>query len=266
MENRSIRAAESSQSLIRAKFARQKQKTHSGSIRRRLLLAFVFIAVLSATSISVGAILVGYVSGRQQAHERLDSVAALKALSIKAWADTLQTALLTVSSDQFASERVSVVLGLAKLGKAYVWYSESLRTRLHTFVEQSTQFEEICLVDVRGTVVLCSESPQTTDDCHSQWFFQTGLTSPSTEIVFVSSDQVPRSDGATAVSEPAVETTTCRVMTPTMHTPIAVIARPVLSSEGENLGVIVGRASSQGLTEILVDRTGLVDCLISILR
>jgi signal transduction histidine kinase len=202
---------------------------------------------------------VGYVNGQQQVHDRMDAVTALKALSIKAWADTLQTGLLTVSSDQYASQRVSVVLGLAKLGKSYLWYDDALRVRLHTYVEQSGQFEEICLLDVSGAVVLCTSGPrQTVDDCGAQAFFQAGSASPFTEIVFPLPAQESQNQGGLADTPGQSSLTAkCDLGFPRARTPVAVIARPVTSSEGESLGVIVGRASSQGLVEILANRSGL---------
>jgi signal transduction histidine kinase len=262
MDENGLRAGTGSQipiwSCLRELLVCQGQRLHIGSIRVRLLLAFVLMAMLSAAGISSGSAIVGYLNGRRQVEDRLDSVAALKALSIKAWADTLQTGLLTVSSDQFASQRVSVVLGLAKLGKQYIWYDDSLRVRLRTFVEESSQFEELCLVDVRGVAVLCSGSSQTTDDCHAEPFFQKGLTSSFTEIILSSYGQEAHNHGVpTDTPGQAAQASRCSILSPATRTPFAIVARPVISSEGESLGVIVGRASSQGLTEILAERTGL---------
>jgi signal transduction histidine kinase len=229
-----------------------------GSIRTRLLLAFVLMAVLSAIAISIGSMAVGYFNGRQQIQDRLESVTALKALSIKAWEESLETGLLTVSSDQFASQRVSVVLGLAKLGKDYVWYDEALRVRLLRFIEESKQFDEICLVDVRGTVVLCSVSREETQDCYAETFFQQAQTRPFTEIVFSSTGQGAQSeDNITAMSGPTAQASLCDVRSPESGIPIAIVARSVTSSDGESLGVIVGRANTDGLIEVLDDRTGL---------
>ncbi len=244
-------------SSVRGKLARQGQRLRIGSIRTRLLLAFVLMALLSAVGISAGSIIVGYYNGRQQVQDRLDSVAALKALSIKAWEDTLQTGLLTVLSDQHASERVSVVLALAKAGKQYIWYNEAVGVRLRVFVEQSGEFEKVCLLDVSGAVVLCSSSDQTSDDCHEQTLFQSGLVSPSTEIVFPTRAREAQTPGDTStVSGQASDATSCALMSPATEAPIAILARPVIY-EGETLGVIVGRASTQGLTQVLAGRTGL---------
>ena len=78
-------------SCLRETLALQRQRLRIGSIRMRLLLAFVLMAMLSAAGISTGSMIVGYLNGRQQVEDRLNSVAALKALSVKAWADVIGT-------------------------------------------------------------------------------------------------------------------------------------------------------------------------------
>ena len=57
----------------------------TGTIRARLLAGFVLIALLPLISAAAGSMIVGVINGRQQAYERLESVAASKELAIKRW-------------------------------------------------------------------------------------------------------------------------------------------------------------------------------------
>lgn len=228
-----------------------------GSIRARLLVGFVLMALLSAIGISVGSMIVGYINGSQQVQERLDSVSALKALAIKSWANDLQNGLLFAVNDQSADARISIVLDLARTHQYYDWYNEAVRSRLLTLIEQSQQFGELCLVDTNGALVLCTGSRQIVEslrdgsqNCQNETFFQSGLAGPYVELPFAQpaqkSDKQNNRVGAL-----------CHFKSAPLDSPFAIAARPVIGSQGETLGVVAGRTGGGELTRILADPTGL---------
>ncbi|MBI3915092.1 MAG: GAF domain-containing protein [Chloroflexi bacterium] len=232
-------------------------KIRAGSIRARLLIGFVLMALLSAIGISAGSVIVGYVNGSQQVQERLDSVAALKALAIRNWVSTLQNGLLEAVNDQSADARISIVLDLARAHQYYEWYNEAVRLRLRILIQQSQQFEELCLVDANGVVVLCTGSRQIVEslrdgsqNCQDEAFFQRGLAGPYVELPFE-----PPAQKSGRQNNP--NSALCHFKSTAPESSFVIAARPVIGSQGEVLGVIAGRTGGRELTRILTDPTGL---------
>jgi len=108
-----------------------------GTLRTRLLISFVLIALLPVASAAVGSIAVGVYSGRKQTLERLESVAIAKELAINQWLDALHQELTIVSTTDCAYERMWVVLNLAQDELHYDFYNKAVRNRLRAFVGQS---------------------------------------------------------------------------------------------------------------------------------
>jgi nitrogen fixation/metabolism regulation signal transduction histidine kinase len=69
------------------------QETHSEeadvfrptTIRTRLLVCFVLVAVLPVIAVSLASLAAAYHSGRRQVSDRLESLAALKQSTIEGW-------------------------------------------------------------------------------------------------------------------------------------------------------------------------------------
>jgi len=200
------------------------------TIRVRLLVGFVSIVLLTAIGISAGSIVMGYNNGRQQALDRLESVAALRELEITTWIHSLQNELVITLSEEYALDRARVVLGLAEDNKYYNFFNKAMRYRFQWFIEQSQQLEELSLLDLQGRVVLSTDVAQEGKICSDQAYFQQGLTGPYAQLPFYLGAQ-----DRTSV--------------------IAVI--PVVSNEGQLVGILAGRASTETLTIILRERTGL---------
>ncbi len=243
----------------------QRWKIRAGSIRARLLVGFVLMALLSAIGISAGSVVVGYVNGSQQVQERLDSVAALKALAIRNWANDLQNGLLEAVNDQSADARISIVLDLARGHQYYEWYNEAVRLRLRILIQQSQQFEELCLLDAKGVVVLCTGSRQIAEpprdgsqNCQDEAFFQRGLAGPYVELPFAPPAQksASQTERYRAFGNNRVGAL-CHFKSTALDAPFVIAARPVIGSQGEILGVIAGRTGGGELTRILADPTGM---------
>ena len=62
----------------------------SGSIRKRMLVAFLILVLLPTVAIIAGSLLMGIRSGKQLAISQLDSVAAIKEAGIKSWLDHMK--------------------------------------------------------------------------------------------------------------------------------------------------------------------------------
>ncbi len=208
------------------------------TIRTRLLVCFVLMTLLPAIGISVGSGIVGYYNGRQQAIDRLVSVAALKESALRNAVQSLHEELVIASNTDCAFERISVVLNLARDNKHYEFYNKAVRRRFHGLVGQSPQLQELFLVDLRGQVALSTDLEQEGNDVSDEDFFHKGMAAPYTQLPFDgNSDQPGFSTSHQAGSV------------------IAVI--PVVGQQGRPLGVIGARADVETLNEILAERTGL---------
>jgi signal transduction histidine kinase len=229
-----------------------RKRLHIGSIRSRVLVGFMLMAFLPAIGVSAGSAIVSYYDGRQQAVDRLESVAALKELEIDVWVDALQNELLLAMNDEAASERVSVVLDVARAHQYYDWYNKAVRMRLVTLVEQSQQLEELCLLDLEGWVVLCTAPQWEATDCSRQPLFQQGLAGPYIALPFSDTRAM---DGA--FGEGVGFTSLCGTPRIAETTPVVIAARPVIGEAEKTLGVIVGWTRPDALARGFADRTGL---------
>jgi len=211
------------------------------TIRARLLVCFVLMTILPALGISAGSVAVGYYNGRQQAIDRLESVAALKESTIRGWIHALQEELVIASNTDCAFERISVVLNLAQDNKYYDFYNKAVRRRLQGFVGQSPQLQELFLLDLCGRVALSTDVAQEGKDHSDQPYFQMGLAGPYAQLPFYADD----------TDQPAAGT----VLSQAQASVIVVI--PVIGQHGRPMGVIAARASVEDLHDILGERTGL---------
>ena len=205
------------------------QEAQPITIRARLLLGFLLLALLPALAITVGSTALGYVNGRQQTLDRLESVAALREIELDTWTQSLEAELAGFLAEEYTLERVRVVLVLAQKEKYIDYYDAAVRNRLTRVVEQSPLLEEAFFLDVQGGVALSTDVRQEGRSFGSAPFFQQGLVGPHVQLLFESDE------GDTA----------------------AFVAIPVVDLDGERLGVMVGRAAMDELLAILDARGGL---------
>ncbi len=201
------------------------------TIRTRLLIGFLFMALLPALGISAGTIVVGYYNGRQQAIDQLESVAALKDLEIQSWINRIQPELSVAINEEFATERASIVLRLAKMGQRYGTYNSAMRTRFRVLVGQSAELTELFLIDIYGRVALSTiQGREGQEFIDAADLFYPGLT------------------GLRVIKPPP---------NASVDYPSLVVLLPVYGNEGEVIGAVAGRAPLDTLEAILSDRTGL---------
>lgn len=205
------------------------------TIRARLLVGFVLMALLSTLGISVSAIIVGYINGREQAFDQLEAVLALKALQLDVWAAALHNDLTVALNDQYANERVDVVLNLANQHRYYSYYNAAMQRRLTRLVEQSPYLEHIWLLDRHGRIVLSTHPNQNSGMCERTRLFQEGIQRQTTAFLFPAD--------------------ACAIQ-PADGTFISIAARPVWNTDDALVGIIAGSAEPHLLHELLNDRTG----------
>ena len=208
------------------------------TIRARMLISFVLMTLLPTIAVGAGAATVGYYTGQQQAIDRLESVAARKELAIEGWLRSVQQELVVVSNTEGEHERISIVLDLSREDKYYDFYSKAVRSRLQRFVSQSRLLQQLFLVDLRGRVILSTDTALEGHDLSSQPCFQRGLQGSYVQLPFYS-------DRSETVAPPPLDGTS------------VVVAIPIVGRDGLPLGVLAGRASIGALQQLLREQTGL---------
>lgn len=137
-------------------------------IRFRLLVGFVLVGLLPVIGMGVGTYLISYQNGRQQALERLESIAARKELSIKIWVQSLAQDLQVAAQTDVSPKLVVNALKLSNEGFSYNWYNNLVRKRLQQFVGQSTQLDELFLVDLAGDLVVSTNTQAYVDNYYKE--------------------------------------------------------------------------------------------------
>lgn len=211
-----------------------------GTIRVRLLIAFVLIALMPAVGIISGSLVVGYVDGQRLALEQLESVSKLKERETQAWIDSLQNELIISLNEEYALERARVVLTLAEKEKYSDLIGRALRMRLQRFIEQSEQLE-LFLLDLQGRVVLSTDPENEGKQYPDLAFIQGGLASPQTQLSYYPN---------TGLDHAGIEEFSQATLS-------LITTIPIIGPEGQLWGVIAGRASVNKLNRILSERTGL---------
>jgi len=210
------------------------------TIRARLLVGFVVIALLPVIGVGIGTFFVSYQNGRKQAIDRLGSVAALKELAVNDWIRSLHQELVMASQTDCSPKYIHVVLRLARDNKVYAFYNRWMRKRLLTFVEQSPHLEELFLLDLQGDVVLSTDPAREGKTYYDQAFFQQGLTGSYTRLPFSTGEEFPEDANYLVRDRTSV-----------------IAALPVVDQQGQVLGVIAGCTGVDTLQQLLRERTGL---------
>ncbi len=208
------------------------------TIRTRLLICFVLVAVLPVIAVSLGSLTVAYDTGRRQVGERLESVAALKQSAIDGWIRTLEEDLVVASNTDCAFERITILLTLANDHKHYDFYNQAIRKRFQGLVGQSPHMETLFLVDLEGKVALSTAVDEEGQDLSHEPFFQQGLAAPYAQLPFPGNEA--SADVSQGVSDESV-----------------VVAIPIVGQQGRPLGVIAARARVDPLRDVLAEPTGL---------
>jgi nitrate/nitrite-specific signal transduction histidine kinase len=202
----------------------------NNSIRKRLLSWFILLSLIPALGINVGTILVSYYNGKDQALERIESVTSLKEMKIRDLLNSIRNEISVTLSEQFALERVSIVLDLAQADQYYSFYSGAMRVRLQLYTQRSHLLEEILVTDPAGMIVLSTEADHEGEPLSHPVEAKYQL-NPSDNIAYYSLGDLAGGS--------------------------LWIWYPILNQTGQFIGYLVGRADLSHLMAILEDRTGL---------
>ncbi len=201
-----------------------------GTIRTRLMVAFVLLVLLPAIVISLSSVTLGLRSGEQQVIGQLRSVVTLKEEQIDAWLLSLRLHMSSLISPYQVERHFDPLINEAPGSAAYQVASDELRAQFNLLIDETQLFEEILLLDSQGRVLL-STDPATEGEVHTfQAYFWQGI-----EHEYFQSLTSSTTQGQSPV----------------------IVSRPVVDLNGHTRGVVVGRASSSELNNIMVQLAGL---------
>jgi nitrogen fixation/metabolism regulation signal transduction histidine kinase len=202
-----------------------------GSLRTRLLVAFVLLVLLPSVAISTVTAVVSFRNGLQQVFNQLESVATLKEAEVEAFVNSLKSNLVIALSGQTTMQHVKVLLEEEPADpEDYREAHTELRTRFQQITKPTGQFDELFIMDLRGRVVLSNDISQEGRIYGYLPYFQEGLKGEHVYPPF-------KHQSLDQVSVFAV--------------------RPIKDEQQQVLGVMAGRASMARLSEIMLERAGL---------
>ncbi|PDW01867.1 hypothetical protein CJ255_16860 [Candidatus Viridilinea mediisalina] len=202
-----------------------------GTIRNRLLMAFMLLVLVPATLIGASSVYLGLRSGQQQVINQLHSVATLKEEQIDDWLVSLRIHLAAVIYPYQVATLVEPLVNEERTSLAYERAETALRLQFNQLIETTGLFEEIWLLDTRGRTLLSTNSEREGQVHMTQAYFLHGLKEVYTQSM--------ASTTAQGLSSPVV------------------VAHPVWNAEAQVVAVVVGRASADRLHTIMLQRAGL---------
>lgn len=216
--------------VIAALFAIIRAYRQIATIRTRLTVSFVMVALMPVLAIAAALVTFGLGTTSQQIVDRLEPVAVLKQAEIEYWANDLQIDLeIALSGQQLVPNLRALDLEPAG-SEAYQTAAQNLREHLTQVLEQTQRHEELFLMNIQGQVVVSTDATQEGQTFGNQQYFREGL-------------------NGLYVQPPRYSVTTMRAT--------LTIARPVVDEQSQTLGVLAGRASLASLDALMAEQTGL---------
>ncbi|MBN2548966.1 MAG: GAF domain-containing protein [Anaerolineales bacterium] len=161
----------------------EQTKLSRSSLRYRLILAFLAVAMLPFAGISLVLVISGAQGGRDSAITQLDTVVGYKENAIASWADGLKVELAGALVGEDTPTLVAKIIQTPPTSPDYLLIRESyniVRNRFINNLRQSQNFDEIFLLDRGGVVILSSNNTQEGQDLSQSAFFSQGLAAPYT--------------------------------------------------------------------------------------
>ena len=142
-----------------------------GSIRTRLLVAFIAVVLPLAAVVSAGTAVVSFQNAQEQVINQIESVATLKEAEIRIWLRSLQTNLVTTGLRGDAIQHTFVLLqesqDSADYQDAYNHLIEYYRQ-----IELAEQFDELFLMNRYRVAILSTDATQEYHMHGHQLYFQ----------------------------------------------------------------------------------------------
>ncbi|MBN1316542.1 MAG: GAF domain-containing protein [Anaerolineales bacterium] len=202
------------------------------TIRRRLFVAFILLALLPAITFSAVSIVVGFRSGRQQVINQLQSVATLKEAELNTWISSLRADMAALMVADGVNQHMNTLLSQSPELADYQIAYDQLQSNFSRIIENTPRLDELFLMNLDRRVVLSTDvyKEGRPGGPGSLVYFQKGL-----EGEYLHPPAFTYLVGGIAV----------------------LVVHPVLTGEGEVVGILVGRAGPTRLSEIMLERTGL---------
>lgn len=205
------------------------------TIRTRLIVAFIAVAMLPFLGISLVLGISSAQSGRQDAINQLDTAMSYKETAIRSWVSAMKVDLGSALVGENTIRDIQQVIQFSSQPTQtktaeYTGALEAIRTRFTTQAGQSLYYEELMVLNPEGIVVLSTDKAMEGQILSDQAFFQLGQQIPYVDPPSFSSAQ---------------------------NKTLMYASYPIANAERQVVGVLVGRARFTPLNDILNERTGL---------
>ncbi len=197
-----------------------------GSIRTRLLFAFVMLVVLPVAITGLVSAYLSIQSSQERALDQLESIATIKEAEIQTWIDNLQTDLSLALAGEEATRRAIELLKGDDPALPQGAY-DVVQAQFQTVIERTERFDELFLLDRQGMVVVSTDLSQEGLPYGAQDYFRQGL----------EGEYLQPATGRGQLS--------------------VVVSRPVQDGQSQTLGVLAGFARLDTLSRIMERRAGL---------
>ncbi len=208
------------------------------SVRNRLLLSFVFVALISTILLTVATVYLQFQGTQKSAFEKLEAIANLKEGDISTWVNSLVTNIITISANNQIRQSMVGVLNLdPPTGPDYpLSYEQTLLiNQLTIYTQQNSSFDDVFLVDLKGDVLASSDlSYNNISRVRSEYnLFKDAVNGPTnSQVIRESSSDYQNSS-------------------------VIIVAVPIKNYNDETIGILAGRASITKLYDILAKLSGL---------
>lgn len=206
---------------------KNKGRFQSLSLRNRLLLAFILLAILPVLITGSIATVISRQGLEDSVYNELESVTVLKQNAIKDWLNVVQNNLSLAFQDRLIRQSVSALL---EQETTMTLSQEQLRLELVKFNSYTNYYTEIFVMNRNGETVLSTNNIQEGKIQLNQNFFQEGMkgkfASPPIYEVSFSSYSI-------------------------------LISEPILNTAGTTIGVLAARVNLATLDNIMQQDTGL---------
>ena len=218
--------------LILGLFTRTVRAFRIGTIRTRLLIAFAATVVLPVAAAGSISSLISANTSQQRQFDQLAAIATLKLAQVDNWLDDLRLDLRFEIARDADTLYLPTLIAQTPESIDHRIAAQGLRRRLKDTLDLRQTFEELLLTDTTGRVILSTEPAHENRSIGTETFFSQGLqrtyVSPPTRV-----DALDQSG--------------------------VMVATPIADAQGVIIGVMVGRASTARLNQILAVRAGLGD-------
>ena len=214
-------------------------KLHPITIRDRLLVAFLLMVVIPAIAFSVVSAWIGIRSGHQHATNQLTSVVVLKEAEITTWSHSIRSDLSSTILGKETTTFIRTLLSSPEDSEDFKHAYGYLYDRFTTVLSGTLRLDEIFVVNLNERVILSTNQENegslgvigSFQGSESYAYFKQALSGETAERL---------------------------VLTRLRRQEFDVLdIRPVSDASGHVLGILVGRASSDRMSGIMLERAGL---------